>query len=233
MSASFVILTTAVNSHGNAHRITSSDQGGGLLTDFHQAAPIVLFEHGFGNLQFPVLGLSRDKAGAYTVQKSPEKATATVYFDQHNPDAAAVFGMVESGTLGMASIGFNAVLVMEREQPAQRPLTAGVHQVGGDYRGVLFTETRLQEWSIVAQGADPGAVRQHLDKGSVVIFASNQCPPGSGSMNDPWSGGQVSTMALGEEGGGQTNQSNCQQQPSPGHQYTTLALGEEGGGSLF
>lgn len=167
MSADFVILTTKPNYHGNAHQITESKLGKGMVTTRHEQNPVVLLEHGFGGVQFPAIGLSKDKQGKYTVKKQKSKAVATVFFSQSNPDAATVFAMVDEGVLHMASIGFDALkgLPMKQDRPPKLP--EGVIDLTWQSRGILFTETELVEWSIVSQGADPGAVRQYLDRGSV------------------------------------------------------------------
>lgn len=167
MSADFVILTDKPNYHGNAHQITESKLGQGMITARHEQNPVVLLEHGFGGVQFPAIGLSKDKQGKYTVKKQKKKAVATVFFSQSNPDAATVFAMVDEGVLHMASIGFDALkgVPMKQQRPPQLP--EGVVDLTWQSRGILFTETELVEWSIVSQGADPGAVRQYLDRGKV------------------------------------------------------------------
>lgn len=167
MSADFVILTIKVNHHGNAHQIGESNLGKGMLTERHQANPVVLLEHGFGGLQFPVIGLSQDEKRQYTVTKLQSKAKATVFFSQANPDAATVFAMVDEGTFHMASIGFDARKGVPMKQQKPPKLEEGVLDLSWTPRGLLFTETELVEWSIVSQGADPGAVRQYLDRGHV------------------------------------------------------------------
>lgn len=167
MSADFVILTTKPNYHGNAHQITESKLGKGMQTERHEANPVVYLEHGFCGLQFPAIGMSKDKSGRYTVKKQKNQATATVFFSQANPDAATVFAMVEEGVLHMASIGFDAKLGIRMKQEKPKALAEGVEELCWNCRGYLFTETELVEWSIVAQGADAGAVRQYLDRGKV------------------------------------------------------------------
>lgn len=167
MSADFVIVTNQDNLHGNRHRLTETKLGKGLMTDRHKQNPVVLLEHGFSGIPFPAIGLSKDKQGKYTVKKSAKQATATVFFSQSNPDAATVFAMVDEGTLHMASIGFDATKGMLLEQRSQEELPDGVMDLQFGGRGVLFTETQLIEWSIVSQGADPGAMRQYLDRGGV------------------------------------------------------------------
>lgn len=167
MSADFVILTDKRNYHGNAHQITESKMGKGMVTTRHEQNPIVLLEHGFGNVQFPAIGLSKDRKGKYTVTKQKTKATATVFFSQSNPDAATVFAMVDEGVLHMASIGFDALKGVPMKQNGPPKLPEGVVDLTWQSRGLLFTETELVEWSIVSQGADPGALRQYLDRGNV------------------------------------------------------------------
>lgn len=167
MSADFIILTTKPNYHGNAHQIMESKLGKGMQTARHEQNPVVLLEHGFGGVQFPAIGLSKDKQGKYTVKKKKNQATATVFFSQSNPDAATVFAMVDEGVLHMASIGFDALKGMPMKQERPKELPEGVADLTWQCRGILFTETELVEWSIVSQGADPGAVKQYLDRGKV------------------------------------------------------------------
>lgn len=174
MTATFVLLTTAVNDHGNAHQITATAQGQGLILDQHQRAPIVMFEHGFRPMGFPVIGVSQDMAGNYSVRKSEKNAIGTVWFSDSNPDGPVIFAMVEQGLLRMASIGFRPIKGMLLAQSPPEALPQGVEMLQPEGRGILFTETMLTEWSIVARGADPGAFRQLAERGSINGYKVSQ-----------------------------------------------------------
>lgn len=167
MSADFVIVTrqSGANLHGNKVGIMPSDYGQGMRLDVHRAAPIVLFEHGMGGLNFPV-GVS-ETDGKYNVKLGARKATATVQFSQVLPEAAIVFGMVAENMLRMASIGFRPTKAMRLKQRSES-LPAGVEDVGRWFQGNMdFVESILMEWSVVARGADPGAMKQLLEKQSI------------------------------------------------------------------
>lgn len=175
MSADFVIVTTQLNRHGNAHRLTETKDGQGMKTDRHQRNPLVLMQHGMIPLAFPQIGAAVDENGNYTVTKNRQRATSTVYFEQANPDANFIFGMVEGGKVfQMASIGFAAHKGRQLKiQASEDMLPDGVMSFMPQGRqGILFTETQLTEWSIVDDGADPGAFRQYAEAGQV-----NGCKP--------------------------------------------------------
>lgn len=165
MSARFTLVTTKPNRQGNAHSLTETPNGLGLRLEEHQRNPVVLFEHGFGGARFPAIGKSQNANGDYTVKVMQSKAVGTVFFSQSNPDAQIVFGMVDEGILHMASIGFDAIKGIRMKQATPPKLAEGVESFEWQQRGILFTETVLKEWSIVAQGADLGAMAQTLAHG--------------------------------------------------------------------
>jgi hypothetical protein len=65
----------------------------------------------------------------------------------------------------MASIGFVALKGRRLKPPLPAELPAGVADFTDAGGGFLFTETVLHEWSIVDDGADPGAFRQMAARG--------------------------------------------------------------------
>lgn len=171
MSARFVIVTRQANENlnGNKVHIKENKHGKGMQLDHHQTAPIVLFEHGHlgGWLSCPI-AMARNPQGEYTTKKQANKIVSTAFFSQHNPEAAAIFAMIDEGTLGMASVGFRVkygfrLKPKKNEQDTHEELLDfGRYDLGFD-----FTESTLMEWSVVARGADPGAIRQTLEKSSL------------------------------------------------------------------
>lgn len=171
MSASFAIVTRqkSPNRNGNMVQIAPSEEGRGLILDAFQQNPVVLFNHGEG---FPLpIGRSADQSGNLAVRIQKLKAIATVYFSQSNPFANDVFGLVNEGILKMASVGFMPQKAKRLKYSTER-LADGVVDIspGGPnsyFGGFDFVESDLMEWSIVAIGADPGALRQCLSAGNI------------------------------------------------------------------
>ena len=176
MSATFTIVTTERNRHGNSHQITSTKLGKGLRTDQgFDANPVVLFDHGLSGNPFPVAKSSK-------VSRNSKAATATAVFPERLRDiypnnlqnaddllrgSAAVFAGVAEGLIRMASIGFAPILGMLRAEDGEgEQLAAGVERMDA-WRGIHFTETELREWSIVTIGADRGSLKQTLERGKI------------------------------------------------------------------
>lgn len=171
MTADFVIVTRGQNAnmHGNKVQIVPSKLGAGLLTEFHEVAPVVLLEHGFAGVPFPI-AMSRNggiRDGTYSVKKRARQSTATATFSQVLPEAELVFALIDEGILTMSSIGFRIMKAMKLEQKAQPKLPDGVEDWERWFRGHDFVESMLFEWSVVSQGADPGAVRAMLERQSL------------------------------------------------------------------
>jgi hypothetical protein len=167
MSAEFVILTrqSRPNRHGNNHHILPNKFGQGLMAEEFAKNPVVLFEHGF---QVPLpIGSSANPSGELQLSLQKTKATSTVYFSQSNGFARDVFGLVDEGIMRSASIGFIPRKAMQiRHKP--ETLAEGVMDLSEQsIRGLDFTETELFEWSVVSHGADRGALRQCLDRGTI------------------------------------------------------------------
>lgn len=165
MSASFVIVTRTkeLNRHGNQVQIVEGPNGRGLVTDAYEQNPVVMFDHGFG-LALPI-GKCRKEPGAkldLTLQKS--KAVSTCYFSQSLPDAAVIFGLIDEDILRMASIQYLPFKAMRLSRKGEN-LPEGVEECR--WNGWDFTESELMEWSVVAIGADPGAIRKSIDRGKI------------------------------------------------------------------
>lgn len=170
MSARFVIVTRQANENlnGNKVHIKENKHGKGMQLDHHQTAPIVLFEHGHlgGWLSCPI-AMARNPNGEYTTKKQANKIVSTAFFSQHNPEAAAIFAMIDEGTLGMASVGFRVKYGFRLKSKQGQEIDESLIDFGRYDLGFDFTESTLMEWSVVARGADPGAIRQTLEKSSL------------------------------------------------------------------
>lgn len=165
MTATFAIVTRGKepNRYNRWIQIVESEYGKGLRLDDYQAAPIVLFDHGYSGLPLPV-GLSAPQGGPLTVKLAKSKAVATCHFSKL-PHAEPIYACVSEGLLRMASIGFLMLKVMLGKAPAQS-LPEGVESVNC-CRAIDVVESMLTEWSITALGADPGALRQAIDRGRI------------------------------------------------------------------
>ena len=163
MSAKYIIVTRSkqLNLYGNRVQITKGPKGNGLDTSYHERAPVVRLEHG------KPIGLSRTPSGKYTVKLTASKATGVVFFSQSDPDGEASFALADEGILGMASIGFYANKGMRIKPPKEKEQD-GVENLQRWRLGLWdFVETLLLEWSPTASGADPGAVKQAMERGSI------------------------------------------------------------------
>lgn len=163
MSARFTIVTRGKdpNLHGNKVQIAASKLGDGLRLDMHEQNPVVLLEHGFVS-PFPI-GQSETPQGKHALKVQKSKAVADVFFSEHHPDHSIVFGLVDDKVLRMASIGF-VPFKAQRFEMEHDDLPEGVEPIF-DHFGLDFVESLLLEWSIVANGADTGALAQMLDRG--------------------------------------------------------------------
>jgi hypothetical protein len=146
------------NRNGNTIQILPGPNGQGMKTDrFNattQSGGIVLYNH--GEISLPV--------GWSTPPKlQSTKATATARFS-NLPHAEPIAAAVHEGLLGMASIGFIVELAMRLKRPKET-LPEDVESV--QWYGYDFTQIDLMEWSVVPIGADPGALRQTIERGSI------------------------------------------------------------------
>lgn len=165
MSATFTILTrpkkAELNRGGRMVQITPGPNGKGMQTDNYQNNPVVLFNHGMDGFVFPI-GRAQDKPGKSTLKVNPRQMSGTVHFSQSCPYAESIFGMVDDRLLGMASAGFNVeqLIPLEVDMPT---LAAGVQAT--NKFGYDATQSDMVEWSVVAIGADAGALRQCVETG--------------------------------------------------------------------
>lgn len=165
MTATFCIVTRTKdpNRHGNMVQILPGDNGAGLKTQAYAANPVVLFDHGAG-LALPIgTSQSGDKLD---LQMMKTKAVACCYFSQTLPDAAVIFGLIDENILKMASVQFipQKAMRLNRQGP-DGPPEGGIEN--WQYLGYDFVESELLEWSVVAIGADPGALRKSIDRGKI------------------------------------------------------------------
>lgn len=163
MEATFAILTRQAkpNNAGRKVHILPNEHGQGMRLDMHEKAPIVLFGHGFDGIRYPVGVAERD--GKYTTKATASKMTSTVVFAQSIPEGPLVFGMVDEGLLRMASAGFRVFFYTLLEDKKRKTPPGAIQAWYGDPIDVV--EAMLIEWSIVATGADQGALKQTLDRG--------------------------------------------------------------------
>ena len=161
-SATFTIVTrqAEANRHGNKVLILPDERGKGIIADNFFLNPIVLLEHGLNaNFPFPigVARPSKDAAADLSLKKS--KATSTVWWDQGSALAMDVGRMVEDRVLAMSSIGFRPMKASALGRKKSK-LAEGVEDLTKFYGNMDFVEIDLWEWSVVALGADPGALKQ-------------------------------------------------------------------------
>lgn len=166
MSATFVIVTwdpKDTNRQGNRVHIMQNKAGRGLLTDFWEANPVVLKDHGYSGSTDPVA--MAEKNGKAQIKKQRGKAVSTAYFHDKTQAARDTWNLVDAGILRMSSIGHRPILgaFINRDESRQRSTADGILQFQPP--NFEITETELVEWSITAIGADRGAMRQALDAG--------------------------------------------------------------------
>lgn len=163
MSATFCIVTRSKepNYHNNQVQILDGPNGKGLILDNYQQNPVVLYDHGFG-LSLPIGTCRRGDKLDLTLQKS--KAVATCYFSQTLPDAAVIFGLIDENILRAASIQYVPTKAMRLSRKPEN-MPEGVEDCR--WNGWDFVESLLMEWSVVAIGADPGAIRRSIERGTI------------------------------------------------------------------
>ena len=145
VSATFAIVTRGPepNRHGNKVLIN----------------PVGLVEHGLNpNFPFPIATAQKPDGGV-ALRLSKAKAVSTAYFDEHSQQSMDIFRMVHTRRLRMASIGFKPTKATLLKRRPQR-LPEGVQDLTQYAAGLDFVESDLWEWSVVAVGADPDALRQ-------------------------------------------------------------------------
>ena len=167
MSATFAIVTRTAqpNRYGNQLQLLPNANGAGPVTDYYDANPVVLYDHGLSGLTLPI-GLSKPKDGPLSLAWSADKGIATCYFADQ-PWAEPIFAAVDDGLLKMSSIGFDPILAMRIKPAGPQQAAAADGVMDCTYLGMDFTQWELLEWSIVPIGADRGALRQCLDRGHI------------------------------------------------------------------
>lgn len=168
MRATFTFVTrpkkNEPNRAGRMIQILPGQFGNGIIQDAYVKNPIVLFNHGMEGFTFPI-GLSEDKNGKFTGKYTKSQGSADVYFNQSCPYAEDIFRMVQAGILRASSIGFNALKIVPMRWDDNSQLPPGVELM--QRFGYDVTESEQIEWSIVAAGADAGALRQCLETGKI------------------------------------------------------------------
>lgn len=162
MSATFVMTTSgpAPNRNGNRVQIKSSRKGGGIRLDNFAKNPVNFFDHGM-NPAFPLpIGTSvNPDTGQLEIDLKPKKAIGTVFFSQRSKEAEQIFALVDEGIIRAASIMYMPL----KTQRLQIENEDGE----GEAFGFDFLESDLWEWGPVGIGADPDAVRAHIESGSL------------------------------------------------------------------
>jgi len=80
MSADFVIVTRPKeqNRHGNMLQLIPNKFGKGIVTQYYEQNPVVLYDHGLSGETLPI-GTSRNPSGKLALKASAKKVVATVY----------------------------------------------------------------------------------------------------------------------------------------------------------
>lgn len=147
VSAKFIISTPTPD------RAEDVVEPSGFQLGNYKANPLVLYDHGFGEITLPI-GKSRDPDGKLTVKIKSASVEAECYFAQSNWQGMQVFQLVEEGILNCASVHID-------------PLEASVRTGADGRRGLHITKCDLLEWSIVGIPCNPEAVRKVLDRGKL------------------------------------------------------------------
>jgi len=140
--AEFVISSEAVDSFDTVFKIDGWDLAS------YERNPIVVYQHRL---------LSDDPdniIGTSTIRFENKEMIAVVTFEdaKTNPKAEKIMQKVYNNTLRMASVGF-------------KPLEYryGIEANGEDPKVLYFTKTELREWSIVASGSNPDALKRNQE----------------------------------------------------------------------
>lgn len=140
--AEFVISTESADTYGTVFKI-----GGWDLKRYEQN-PIVCYQHRSSSDNPDMI------LGTSTVRIDGDQLVAVVRFEsaEINPLAEKVWQKVQAGTLRMASVGANIIRGHW-----------GDKKLGEDPETIYFDETELREWSIVALGSNPDAVKRNAE----------------------------------------------------------------------
>lgn len=171
MTADFTVVTRRnerdVNRNGNMVQILPGKHGQGLKLGDYQKNPIVLLNHGE---RWPhAIGLALDSRGNFAVKPKKQSARSTISFRQGNEWGEFAFASVAEGYMRMTSIAYAVHKAMRLEDlPIDKDSPA--MDWNAQRRWFDFVESELWEISVVDIGADRGAFRQSLEKGTVGQF---------------------------------------------------------------
>lgn len=138
--AEFVISTESADTYGTVFKINGWD------LKRYEKNPIVCYQHRSSSDNPDMI------LGTSTVRVDGDKLVAVVRFEsaEINPLAEKVWQKVQAGTLRMASVGANIIRGHW-----------GDKKLGEDPDMIYFDETELREWSIVALGSNPDAIKRN------------------------------------------------------------------------
>lgn len=128
----------------------------GIDLSKHKANPVVLYNHGYGGVKFPV-GKAEDPEGAYQVVRSEGKVRSVTFFSQKNLESEQIFQLVEEGILRGVSIGFQIKTAEYRRDKSPEEYDG--------WPGLLISKCELFEYSHVCVPANPQALADRVGKG--------------------------------------------------------------------
>ena len=140
--AEFVISTEAVDAHETVFKVSGWD------LKRYEANPIVCYQHRSSSDDPDMI------LGTSTVRIEDNKLIGIVRFEsaEVNPLAEKVWQKIQAGTLRMASISANI-----------KKGHWGDEKLGEDANVIYFDDQELREWSIVALGSNPDAMKRSHD----------------------------------------------------------------------
>lgn len=115
----------------------------GVRLDIYRRNPIVLWEHGFEGLTFPI-AKSEDLDGNLTVKVGDDGISATAHFTHRLKESEQIFALISEGIVRAAS-------------PSVSPIAASREVIDGKSY-FRIEKWDLDEWSWVALPANPEAV---------------------------------------------------------------------------
>lgn len=140
--AEFVISSEAVDTYGTVFKMS------GWNLERYKANPVVCYNHySWGTDPDTIIGTSE-------VFVDGDVLVGRVRFETEeiNPKAEKVWKKVQAGTLRMASVGVNVIRGHW-----------GDDKLGEDRDVLYFDEHELLEWSVVAIGSNPDAVKRNAE----------------------------------------------------------------------
>lgn len=128
----------------------------GIDLSKHKTNPVVLYNHGYGGVKFPV-GKAEDPEGVYQLVRSEGKVRSVTYFSQKNLESEQIFQLVEEGILRGVSIGFQIKMAEYRRDKSPEEYDG--------WPGLLISKCELFEYSHVCVPANPQALADKVGKG--------------------------------------------------------------------